>query len=34
LALSQAAFAQKFPDRPITLLVPYAAGGPAHACAG
>ena len=28
-ALGQAAFAQKFPDRPITLLVPYAAGGPA-----
>lgn len=29
LSLGQAAFAQKFPERPITLLVPYAAGGPA-----
>lgn len=26
---SQAVLAQQFPDRPITLLVPYAAGGPA-----
>jgi tripartite-type tricarboxylate transporter receptor subunit TctC len=28
LALAQTAFAQGFPTKPITMLVPYAAGGP------
>jgi tripartite-type tricarboxylate transporter receptor subunit TctC len=28
LAVSSAAFAQSYPDRPVTLVVPFAAGGP------
>ena len=30
---AQAAFAQDYPSRPITLIVPYAAGGGRNAAA-
>jgi tripartite-type tricarboxylate transporter receptor subunit TctC len=33
LAVSELAWAQAFPTRPITVIVPYAAGGPADALA-
>ena len=28
LALTGAAFAQSYPNRPVTFIVPYGAGGP------
>jgi tripartite-type tricarboxylate transporter receptor subunit TctC len=33
LALSMPAFAQNFPSRPITIIVPFSAGGPSDAMA-
>jgi tripartite-type tricarboxylate transporter receptor subunit TctC len=27
------AWAQTYPTRPVTIVVPYPAGGPRHACA-
>ena len=33
LVFSQAALAQNYPDRPITMVVPFAAGGPSDVVA-
>src|SRR5262245_50596899 len=31
IALSSTAFAQDYPNKPLTMVIPFAAGGPQHA---